>query len=412
MRQRNPPAEPATFEDLYAEHAPRVESLLWWLRVATRELADVAQEVWIDVHQRLATYDPAQGTERAWLAGIARNAARDWHRSQRRRPERSTFTDQEPAELRTSETEALDEQQREALWAFLLRAVPNADQREAFVLHEVGGLTVGEVAKETGVRLWTAQWRIKMARGKLKAAQEALTDEEREKLRAVVPLVSIDALIQAMRSPVSSDREIARVWDRVSAQIEREGGSIHTPLGSPVSALPPLAAPSGYMLSGAEIAGGIAGAFVVGVLTGAGTLHAFAPRGRTGETSIAMIDESRQPAPSSTPTPEPAPGPAPSASAAPSATSSAAAAAWESEALLLDRARAALVLLPQQALALANEHARRFPDSNAAEREEVAIRALLQLGQRAAAEERAARLLVWAPFKRPAMESLLGRPIF
>ena len=152
--------------------------------MAERERSDVAQEVWIDVHQGLTSYDANLGTERAWIGGITRNAARDWHRKQRRRPELSPLTGQEPAELHTPETEAANEQQHEALWAFLVRAVPNADQREAFVMHEVGGLTVEEVAKETGVRFWSAEWRLKMARGKLKEAQEALSDEEREKLRA------------------------------------------------------------------------------------------------------------------------------------------------------------------------------------------------------------------------------------
>ena len=98
-------------------------------------------------------------------------------------------------------------------------------------------------------------------------------------------------------------------------------------------------------------------------------------------------------------------------SAAPSLTSSPApsSGAWESEAGLLDRARTAE---PAEALALADRHARRFPTSNrAAAREEIAIRALVQLGRRAEAEERAARLLQWAPSKGPAMENLFGRSL-
>jgi len=397
------PAAP-NFEDLYAEHAQRVTSLLRGFGVAERERFDVAQEVWADVHQGLASYDARRGTERAWIGGITRNAARDWHRKQRRTPELSSLTGEEPAELHTPETEAANDQHHAARWAFFVRAVPNADQREAFALHEVGGLTVEEVAKETGVRLWTAQWRLKMARSKLKEAQEALTEEEREKLRAVVPLTSVEAFVEAMRAPVS-DREIAMVWDRVSERITRQGGSIHAPLGSPVSALPIPAAPMGYTLTGAQIAGSLAGVFVAGVLTGAGTLYAFASRDGARETSIAMIDDTWQPSPVATP--ERAPEPAPTASAAPKGASSAAT-AWESEALL-SRARRELKSSPSQALALTNEHAQRFRGYGLAEREEIAIRALVQLGQRADAEARAAQLVRWAPATRPLMETLLGR---
>lgn len=292
MRQSRAPGEPGTFEDLYAEHAGRVVALLRWLRVRPSEQADAAQEVWLQVHRGLAGYEPGKGTERAWILGIARNVARDWHRTRRRRPELFTLTQQEPIDPRTAEAETAKEQQREALWAFFVRAVPNADHREAFVLHEVGGLTVAEVARETGVRFWTAQWRLKMARSKLKEAQAALSDEERERMRvAALPLVGAEALIEAMREPVADD-EIARVWDRVSEQIEREGGRTDAPVGG-AATTPPLAAPRGYLLTGRQIASALVGVFVSGIVTGAGMHRAFASRDRAPEASIARLDVER-----------------------------------------------------------------------------------------------------------------------
>lgn len=65
MRESNPPAGPATFEDLYAEHAARVRSFLWLFGVAEADREDVAQEVWIDVHRSLPLFDPSRGTARA-----------------------------------------------------------------------------------------------------------------------------------------------------------------------------------------------------------------------------------------------------------------------------------------------------------------------------------------------------------
>jgi len=108
---------------------------------------------------------------------------------------------------------------------------------------------------------------------------------------------------------------------------------------------------------------------------------------------------------------KPAPEPVPTASAAPKRTNALAPAppAWTSEAWLLDRARRAEAA---EALALADQHAQRFPVSRrAAAREEIAVHALVRLGRRAEAEARAARLLQRAPQKRQAIESLLGEKL-
>jgi hypothetical protein len=159
------------------------------------------------------------------------------------------------------------------------------------------------------------------------------------------------------------------------------------------------------MLTGGQLAIGIAGVFLAGALTGAGSLYAYLTRDRA--TAMMIVTEAPLP-PVSTPSHERTPEPTPTASATPIATSTAAAAAWESESLL-NRARNALPQAPAQALALANEHAQQFHGIKAGEREEIAIRALLQLRRRSEAEERAARLVRWAPSMRPTMDALLGR---
>jgi hypothetical protein len=66
----------------------------------------------------------------------------------------------------------------------------------------------------------------------------------------------------------------------------------------------------------------------------------------------------------------------------------------DDETTLLDRANASLPDRPRQALALALEHARRFADSEIAEeRELIAIRALIGLGQAEQARDRTKRFL-------------------
>jgi RNA polymerase sigma-70 factor, ECF subfamily len=407
VEHHHPPAGPVTIEDLYAEHAQPVLRFLGYLGIQGEEQEDAAQEVWIAVLGAMASYDPRKGTERAWVFGFAYNVARNWHRTRRRHPDIATPTDaaEHPlSELRTGETAAMEAEQRAALWAFVERAVPNADQRAALVLHEIEGMKIEEVAKATGVTERAAKGRIEMARTKLNAALDKLTEEERDRMRAVVlPLGGVDGILRALRetAPPVSDAQVARVWDRVVEHIEAQGGSIEAPIGArPTAPTPPT--PEGYTFTGPGLASTLAGVFLLGVLAGATALYAFLSRDqRASMTTV----ETEIPIPVSTLAPRPEP--APTASAAPSVISSAAPAAWQSETLLMKRiAKAA----PWEALKLAEEHARLYPRSPfAAEREETAIRALLDLGQRDEAETRAAKLVRWAPWKAPNMGHLFGR---
>jgi len=398
QKQNNQPAGPATFEDLYAEHAGRVRSFLWLFGVTSEaDREDVSQEVWTDVYRSLPIFDPTRGSARAWLAGIARNAARDWKRTRRRRPEFSTHTDREPIAMGTAEIDAADAERCAALWAYFERAIPSGDQREAFVLHVVHELTIEEVAETTGAQPCTVKWRIAMARRRLK---EEMTEEERRKLVAILPVMSVDALVRALRETKFPEDSIARVWERVSERIEAEGGSVHDPLGTPATA-PSPPAPKGYTFTGPGLASAFAGVFLLGALSGATVLYAFLSRDQRA--SMTTIDAEIPPAPILTAEPTA------TASAAPSVSSSPAPAPPTSEALMLEHARKAE---PAEALALAARHAWSFPGSvHAAAREEIAIRALLQLGRRAEAETRAAKLVRWAPKMRPAMEALFGRSL-
>lgn len=404
QRQNHPPAGPATFEDLYAEHAERVLSLLWLFGVAEADRQDVAQEVWADVHRLLPIFDPSRGSARAWIAAITRSASRDWKRTRQRRPELSARTNREPIAPRTAEMDAEDAERRAALWAYFERAIPSEDQREAYVLHVVHELTIAEVAEATGAQPCTVKWRIAMARRKLK---EEMTEEERRKLAAILPVLSVDAFVRALRETRFSEDEIARVWDRVSERIEAEGGSVHDPLGTPATApSPPV--PAGYTFTGPGLASALAGVFLLGALSGAAAHALFSSPSKA---SLTTIDAEVPVPPIQTATPAPEPTATASAvpSAAPSVRSSTAAAPPAPEALILERARKAA---PAEVLTLAEQHARNFPSSSrAADREEIAIYALLQLGRRAEAEERAAKLVRWAPKKRPAMESLFGRSL-
>jgi len=406
VKHDQPPAEPApTFEDLYAGHRERVLRLLRAFGVLSEhDRKDASQEVWIDVHRALSQFDPRRGTARAWIGGIAHNAARDHRRTLGRRPEGSPRTDEEPSTTRTAETEAADAEQREALWSFYERAVPNQEQRVAFLLHVIEGMTVEEVAQTTSAQPCTVRWRIAMARHKLK---EKLTEEERRKLLAILPVISVDAFVHAMRETKFPEGESAKTWERITKRIEAEGGSIHDRLGAPERA-PSPGLSKGYTFTGARLVSAAAAVFLLGALSGAAAVYALLSS--PSNAHMRMIEAEIPPPP--LPTSAPPPEPSPTASTTPSVTSSPAApsSTWQSETWVLNRARTAE---PAEALALTDQHAQRFPTSRrAAAREEIAIGALVKLGRQEEAEKRAARLLQWAPEKRPAIEALLGRTLF
>ena len=315
MKQNQPPADPApSFEDLYAEHAERVLRLLRLFGVmAAHDRQDASQEVWIDVHRSLARFDPQKGSARAWVAGIARNAARDYRRTRMRRPEQPTDTAQEPITTRTAEQDATEAEQREALWSFYERAVPNQDQRVAFLLHVIEGMTVEEVAQATGAQACTVRWRIAMARHRLK---EELTEEERRKLLAVLPAMSVDAFVHAMRETRFPEEEHARSWERIAARIEAEGGSIHDRLGPPAAPPEPMG-PKGYTFTGPRLASAAAVVFLLGAFSGA---TGYALLSSPSRANVATIEAEVAPPPRSTiaPPPEPTPTASATVSAAPS----------------------------------------------------------------------------------------------
>lgn len=436
MRTQSSPA----FEALYEEHGKRLLAFLWALGVTDpEERKDVAQEIWLTVSRKLEEQKPP--SPRAWLGKIARNAVRTWRRTRKRRPEFGIRAGegQEQIEARTPEAATQEAERLEAIRAFVAAAVHDEERREAFLLHTVLGATVAEVAEAMGLSLEKAEARLQMARRDIDRAREALSEGERDKLRAVVlPFASADALAEELRSAVS-DGEVAEVRERMSDQLTRSGRDgaarhgdgeegVRVAEAAPPAAppAPPLASPlppSVYVFSVGQVAGLFGGIFVVGVAVGV-AVHELVLRKEPYRPPVTTVDA---PAPKES-VPERLPRPDPTASTVPqrasaqptpnaprlarvapnAASSSGTGAAWEADALL-GRARRTVVSAPRDALALVKEHATKYPESNAAQREEIEIRALVQLGERAAAEARALDLIQRAPSMRAPMEDLFDR---
>jgi len=125
----------STPEDVFIRH--RRDIYRYLVRMTGRPDAadDLSQDVFLRVVRALRNGSPV-GHERGWVFSIARNLVRDRQRSQRTGPVMvETFN--EPA---TAGTQALAFGLVEALAALA------DDDREVFLLKEIGGLSYAEIA--------------------------------------------------------------------------------------------------------------------------------------------------------------------------------------------------------------------------------------------------------------------------
>jgi len=154
------------FETLYARH--RGGLFRFVLRaVKDRGVAEeLFQEVWVRVIEARERYAP-KARFTTWLYTIAHNLLVD-HWRKKGLSLVALDSDDVPSE---SANPARQAEAREAM-ARLVHALDTlpAAQREAFLLHEEGGLSVAEIAAATGAGEEAAKSRLRYAMGKLKAA--------------------------------------------------------------------------------------------------------------------------------------------------------------------------------------------------------------------------------------------------
>ena len=140
-------------------------------------IEDLSQEVFLRAYCALATFDP-NGPARAstWLLTIAYRVAIDARR-RRRVPARSLDEGPEIVDAATPETE----RRRAEIGRAIARAAEDLsdEQRDAFVLAELHGLEMKELAAVLGINENTAKTRLHRARERLRAALAELWEEQR-----------------------------------------------------------------------------------------------------------------------------------------------------------------------------------------------------------------------------------------
>jgi RNA polymerase sigma-70 factor (ECF subfamily) len=122
---------------------------------------DAAQRVFLSFAERVAIVEP--GRERPYLIGIAVRIAANVRRQQARsREEPSEELDEAPSSAGDPESLLLEQQRRQRLDE-ALGTLPEP-QRQIFVLYELEGFSIPEIASALAIPLGTAASRLRRAR--------------------------------------------------------------------------------------------------------------------------------------------------------------------------------------------------------------------------------------------------------
>lgn len=148
---------------VYEVHAPFVWASLQRLGIRDADLDDVLQEVFVVVHQRIATFDGSSKMT-TWLFGICLRVASAYRRRGFRRNETCIA---EPPDHGTapgaSPEEAMAEAESRRRLAALLDEL-DLEKRAVFVMFEIDEMPCEEIAQIVGVPVGTVYSRLHSAR--------------------------------------------------------------------------------------------------------------------------------------------------------------------------------------------------------------------------------------------------------
>lgn len=158
------------FSRLYDELAPNVLGLATHILRDSAQAEEVTQEVFVELWQNAAKFDPARGSAKSWVLRLAKLRAidrlRSWRSAQAR--DQEDFLQQQTTWVAPAEDEAAQRLESEALQE-LIDSI-GEPHRSALMLAYFGELTHKEIADATGVALGTAKTRVRDGLNKLRQA--------------------------------------------------------------------------------------------------------------------------------------------------------------------------------------------------------------------------------------------------
>ena len=162
----------AAFEQIVRECADPIYRYVRMIVKDEHAAEDVAQRVFLSVYQKLHQFDAARGTFSTWAYRIARNAALNHLRDNKR----ATAALETPLPEESSEPAPHEQAELREQFRLLDRAVAELPehQRSAWVLSELEGLTQAEIANIEGVPEGTVKSRVSRAK---EALRKSLADQ-------------------------------------------------------------------------------------------------------------------------------------------------------------------------------------------------------------------------------------------
>lgn len=174
----NPPDEATErlFQQIYEQEFDYVWRLLRRFGARERDREDLAHDVFVAVYRSLARYDRERPL-RPWLFGFAFRVVSDYRRKagfQRELPVDEHHT----ASTEPEALEHLEARERTALVAAGLDRL-SLDQRAVFVMHELEGQSVPEIARALGISDNTCYSRLRLGRERFTRAVRAVSARQR-----------------------------------------------------------------------------------------------------------------------------------------------------------------------------------------------------------------------------------------
>lgn len=168
--------DPDAFEAFYREHVETVQRFIARRVDSPETAADLTADVFLAAIQAAGSYDPARGTARAWLFGIARHQVADSFRAAAKDSRAQTAVI--GSELVHSDDlerihERLDAEAAARVLYARLGAIPEPE-RAVLELVALDDLSVAEAATALGISSVAARVRLHRGRRRL-AANDAVT---------------------------------------------------------------------------------------------------------------------------------------------------------------------------------------------------------------------------------------------
>lgn len=152
-------------EELLLHFGPLIGYVLLPILPDPQDREDCLSEITLRVWEKVETYDPSRGCWRAWLTALARNAALN-HARKNRREEVGELTEEVPSREPTPEELVLREESRQAL----ARALESLSSKELDLFYRKYYYlqATAQIAAELGMTERAVEGRLYRIKGRLK----------------------------------------------------------------------------------------------------------------------------------------------------------------------------------------------------------------------------------------------------